>query len=70
MSDSEIEERIMKSLKMNGLLLDDPDIIREMDNEIEKSSNIIPATIKKDGTLSNLNHLCYFRAISDVKKIC
>jgi helicase-exonuclease AddAB, AddB subunit len=52
MSDSEIEERVMKSLKMNGLLLDDPDIIREMDNEIEKSSDIIPATIKKDGTLS------------------
>jgi ATP-dependent helicase/nuclease subunit B len=52
MSDIEIEERIMKSLKMNGLLLDDPDIIREMDNEIEKSSDIIPATIKKDGTLS------------------
>jgi len=52
MSESEIEERIIKSLKMNGLLLDDPDIIREMDNEIEKGSNIIPATIKKDGTLS------------------
>lgn len=52
MSDEEIEERIMKSLRMNGLLLDDPDIIREMDREIEKSSDIIPATIKKDGTLS------------------
>jgi ATP-dependent helicase/nuclease subunit B len=52
MPDSEIEERITKSLKMNGLLLEDLDIIREMDNEIEKSSDIIPATIKKDGTLS------------------
>ena len=52
MSDIEIEERIMKSLKMNGLLLDNPDIIKGMDNEIEKSSDIIPATLKKDGTLS------------------
>ncbi|AWI03257.1 helicase-exonuclease AddAB subunit AddB [Clostridium drakei] len=51
-TDSEIEERIMKALKMNGLLLDDPDIIRGMDNEIEKNSDIIPASIKKDGTLS------------------
>lgn len=51
-ADSEIEERIMKALKMNGLLLDDPDIIRGMDNEIEKTSDIIPASIKKDGTLS------------------
>jgi ATP-dependent helicase/nuclease subunit B len=52
MSDSEIEERITKSLKMNGLLLNDPNVIREMDREIEKSSDIIPATMKKDGTLS------------------
>lgn len=52
LTDTQIEEIIMKSLKMNGLLLDDPDIIREMDNEMEKGSDIIPATIKKDGTLS------------------
>ncbi len=50
--DKEIEKRIMKALKMNGLLLDDPDIIEKMDNEIEKTSDIIPASIKKDGTLS------------------
>jgi ATP-dependent helicase/nuclease subunit B len=52
MTDEEIEERIMKALKMNGLLLDDPDIIKKMDNELEKNSDIIPASIKKDGTLS------------------
>ncbi|MBC2579470.1 helicase-exonuclease AddAB subunit AddB [Clostridium sp. DJ247] len=52
MSDKEIEERITKSLRMNGLLLNDPSIIKEMDSEIEKSSDIIPATMKKDGTLS------------------
>ncbi|MDW8802021.1 helicase-exonuclease AddAB subunit AddB [Clostridium sp. A1-XYC3] len=52
LSDNEIEERIMKSLKMNGLLLDNLEVIREMDKELEKSSDIIPVTVKKDGTIS------------------
>lgn len=50
-SDEKIEEEIMKKLKMKGLLLADSEIIREMDREIDGSSNIIPARINKDGTL-------------------
>lgn len=52
LTDSEIEKRIMKSLRMNGLLLDSLDVVKEMDSEIEKSSDIIPVSIKKDGTIS------------------
>lgn len=52
MTDSEIEKRITKSLRMNGLLLDNLEMVKEMDSEIEKSSDIIPVTIKKDGTIS------------------
>lgn len=51
-SDDEIKERIVKSLKMNGLLLSDPDIIKKMDKDIKSSSDIIPASVKKDGSLS------------------
>lgn len=51
-SDSEIEKRILKSLRMSGLLLNDPDIIRQMDSKIEKSSDIICVSMKKDGNLS------------------
>lgn len=51
MTDEEIREEILKSFKMKGLLLSDPDIIREMDKEMEGSSVIIPAAIKKDGNL-------------------
>ena len=38
---------------MKGLLLNDVDIIKKMDNSLDnsKSSLIIPANIKKDGTL-------------------
>ncbi|MBV7276313.1 helicase-exonuclease AddAB subunit AddB [Clostridium sp. PL3] len=52
LTDSEIEKRIIKSLRMNGLLLDSLEIVKEMDSEIEKSSDIIPVSIKKDGTIS------------------
>ncbi|AZV55698.1 helicase-exonuclease AddAB subunit AddB [Clostridium sp. AWRP] len=53
-SDSEIEKRILKSLRMNGLLLNDPDVIRQMDSKMEKASDIICASVKKDGNLSKV----------------
>ncbi|WP_446898600.1 helicase-exonuclease AddAB subunit AddB [Clostridium sp. LBM24168] len=52
MTHEEIEESIVKSLKMNGLLLDDPDIIKDMDSSIDGVSDILPASIKKDGSIS------------------
>ncbi|MCH3965969.1 MAG: helicase-exonuclease AddAB subunit AddB [Clostridium sp.] len=52
MTYEEIERKIVKSLRMNGLLLDDPDIIRDMDDSIDGASDIIPASIKKDGNIS------------------
>ncbi len=54
MTDEEIEEEIRKQFKMKGLILADIDIVRKMDKKlVTGSSNIIPATINKDGTLSN-----------------
>ena len=54
MTDEEIEEEIRKQFKMRGLILADIDIVRKMDKKlVTGSSNIIPATINKDETLSN-----------------
>ncbi len=50
-SEEEIEMAIMKQLKMKGLLLADVKLIREMDNSLQGSSSIIPATINKDDVL-------------------
>lgn len=50
-NDEDIEREIMKKLKMKGLLLADPDIIKEMDRDIDGDSAIIPARINKDGSL-------------------
>lgn len=50
----EIENELLKKFKMQGLLLSDANIIRLMDNSLETgSSNIINASINKDGSLSS-----------------
>lgn len=47
-----IEEELNKKFKMDGLVLEDPDIIRLMDNTLKSgSSQIISAGLKTDGTL-------------------
>ena len=52
MDDIEIQDAIYKSYKMNGLLLDDPEVIMEMDEQIEGFSKVIPVRMNKDGNLS------------------
>lgn len=52
MSDEEIEKSIIKNLKMKGLILNDPNVIRDMDNIISGISDIIPVMVKKDGGVS------------------
>ena len=53
LSEEEIKDSIMKELKMSGLLLKDINVVKAMDNDIEKNSLIIPAQIKKDGNFSS-----------------
>ena len=50
-ADEEIEKAVMRKLKMRGLLLADANIIKEMDNGIEGTSLIIPASVNKDGVI-------------------
>lgn len=51
MSEEEVENQILKRLKMKGLLLKDAKIIREMDKDIKGYSLIIPARINTDGSV-------------------
>jgi len=50
-AEEEIEQAIMRQLKMKGLLLADVKLIKEMDHTIEGSSLIIPATLNKGDVL-------------------
>lgn len=47
-----LEDYILKSLKMNGLVLSDLNIIEKMDQDIDGYSKIIPVQVTKKGTLS------------------
>ncbi|HHW56835.1 MAG TPA: helicase-exonuclease AddAB subunit AddB [Clostridia bacterium] len=51
MSDEELQMQIFKKLRLEGLVLNDAQIIKEMDKSIEGTSYIIPATINKDGSI-------------------
>ncbi len=48
----ELEEELAKSFKMNGLVVEDPEIIQAMDSGIDGYSNIIPVRLNKNGSVS------------------
>ena len=50
MTEAEIEEGIRKKLRMNGLVNSNLEVIRHMDREIEKESDVIPVALK-DGLI-------------------
>ena len=53
MTDEEIEQKVRKKFKMNGIIIADVNIVRKMDKNLEKGySDIVPAFIGKEGDLS------------------
>lgn len=52
MAEIELEDALYKSYKMNGLLVDEPEVIMEMDEQIEGFSKVVPVRMNKDGNLS------------------
>lgn len=54
LSEEAIEEELEKNFRMKGLILEDPVVVSLMDNTLEpgKQSTVIPADLKRDGTLS------------------
>jgi ATP-dependent helicase/nuclease subunit B len=50
-TEDEINTAITKQLKMKGLVLAEPDVIKKMDRDIKGYSDILPVRINIDGTL-------------------
>lgn len=48
----DVESAVLKALRLNGLVNEDMSVIRLMDSEFEKESDIIPVSVNKDGSLS------------------
>ena len=53
MTDKEIEDAILKKLKLNGLILKDAQVVRSLDKDINGFSLIIPARMKQGGELAD-----------------
>ena len=75
LTDEEIEQHIRKQFKMNGLILADVKIVKMMDNKLQTGySDIVPAYIKSDGTLSQtqgnvITHEDFKNLQKQVKKV-
>lgn len=52
MTAEELEEEMAKSFKMNGLVVEDPEVIQAMDDGIDGYSNVIPVRLNKSGSVS------------------
>ncbi|MGH2317245.1 helicase-exonuclease AddAB subunit AddB [Planococcus sp. SE5232] len=52
MTTEELEEEMAKSFKMNGLVVEDPEVIQAMDDGIDGYSNVIPVRLNKSGEVS------------------
>ncbi|MET3575642.1 helicase-exonuclease AddAB subunit AddB [Bhargavaea ullalensis] len=48
----EIEAEAMKSYRMRGYVIDNPDVVLEMDRNLEGSSESLPVRMNKNGTFS------------------
>jgi len=53
--DEDIEKAIMKKLRMNGLVLADLNVVKEMDKTISGDSLFIPVRINKDESISKMS---------------
>lgn len=50
--DTDVENELLDRLRMNGLVNDSEEVIRLMDRDFVKKSQVLPVSYNKDGTLS------------------
>jgi len=50
-----IKDEILKNFKMSGIVLEEGDVIYAMDRDLDKSSQIIPVSLKKGSTRDELS---------------
>lgn len=67
-NEDEVEQKLLKELKMRGLLLADPEIIKAMDNSINGYSDILPVRMNKDNSLSKSSSVATNEEFSLLRK--
>ena len=63
-----IEEEILKSYRMRGYLLDDPEVVMGMDAQLGKTSTVIPAALKTDGSFTKASKVLSTDDLQVVRK--
>lgn len=63
-----IEQEILKSYKMRGYLLDEPEVVTGMDAQIGKTSSVIPAAFKMDGSFTKQSKVLSTDDLQTVRK--
>ena len=53
LGEEQIQKEVMKNMKMSGLVLKDEKIVKKMDREIDGVSDIIPASLNKEGEVKS-----------------
>jgi ATP-dependent helicase/nuclease subunit B len=52
LQEEELEKKLLQELRMTGMVLADPAVVKLMDNNLETDSDLIPVKIKKDGSFA------------------
>ena len=68
MDERDIEKQILKQLRMNGLVNSELDIIRHLDREIEKESDVIPVAIKDGYVQESRSSVASTRRFQDLRR--
>ncbi|MGN7387082.1 helicase-exonuclease AddAB subunit AddB [Sporosarcina sp. SAFN-015] len=68
LTEDSIEEEILKSYKMRGYLLDDPEVVMGMDAQLGKTSAVIPAAFKTDGSFTKASKVLSTDDLQVVRK--
>jgi len=64
----EVEKAIMKHLRMDGLLLNDVKLVKEMDREMDGSSEIIPVRLNKGDELATSSKVATMEQFIKLRK--
>lgn len=63
-----VEEKILKELRLKGLVLDNKEIIKKLDASFEKSSDIIPVMITSNGEISKQSNVASIEEFETLKQ--
>lgn len=62
----EIDEKLRETLRANGVVSSEEEIVKRLDGEAETKSDVIPIEYKKDGTLSSRSSVMSREELADI----